>query len=72
MYLANTTVPDLCSMLDNAAEDLTGNEVAKDSDSYNMGYYQGVHDSILTFMKALGWDVRIELDRGIHRIILND
>lgn len=72
MRLANTIVPDLEAMLDNAADGLTGSEVVKDSDSYNMGYYQGVYESTLNFMKVLGWDVRIELDRGMHRIIPND
>lgn len=72
MYLANTIVLDLEAMLDNAADDLTGNEVAKDSDSYNMGYYQGAYESTLSFMKALGWDVHIELDRGMHRIVSNN
>lgn len=75
MYYGNTVAPAIESFVDNAAKDLTGNEVAKDKDSYNMGYYNGAIEMARFLSKEIfGLDVIIEPNDefdGAHIVMLD-
>lgn len=68
MYFGHTVAPDIDAFLDRAAESLTGNEVAKDTDSYNMGYYNGALEIARQFCADFG--CKIDIKNGEHRVYL--
>ena len=68
MYFGNTVAPDIDAFLDNAAESLTGNEVALDTDSYNMGFYNGALEIAQLFCADMGCEIAVE--NGMHRIYI--
>lgn len=70
MYYGHTVAPEIEVFMDRAAESLTGNEVAKDKDSYNMGYYNGAMEMARFLTKEIfGLDVIIEIENGMHRVL---
>lgn len=68
MYFGNTVAPDIDAFLDRAAESLSGNEVAKDTDSYNMGFYNGALEIARLFCADFG--CKIKIDNGEHRVYM--
>ena len=71
MYYGNAVAPMIESFMDNAAKDLTGNEVANDKDSYNMGYYNGAIEMARILTKEIfGLDVTIESFDGAHVVVM--
>ena len=77
MYYGHTVAPMIESFIDNAAKDLkAGNEVAKDKDSYNIGYYNGAIEMARFLTKEIfGLDVIVEPNDefdGAHAVVMLD